>query len=83
MEQLMNKVGGQGRYQWYTFLVFNLQWFLVGWFLLGIGFYFETKPFTCKTIENERLCQEHVCALPEAEWKFFLPNVPNTMAYEW
>lgn len=49
----MDKVGGSGIYQWYSFLVFNLHWFLVGWFLLGLGFYFQTKEFDCTGVDNQ------------------------------
>ena len=86
MDQLMDKVGGQGLYQWYAFMVFNAHWFVLGWFLLGIGFYFEAKPFDCKAVGvdyDEAACQEFVCTLSEGDWKHFLPNPPNTMAYEW
>lgn len=47
MDMLIERVNGQGLYQWLIFMVFNFHWFLAGWFLLGIGFYFETAPFVC------------------------------------
>jgi MFS family permease len=47
MDVLLNRVNGEGRYQWGMFMIFNLHWFLVGWCLLGMEFYFEEVAFDC------------------------------------
>ncbi len=41
MDALLKKVDGGGLYQWLTFAIFSFHWFIVGWYLLSLGFYFE------------------------------------------
>lgn len=47
MDELIDKVGSHGRYQWLSFVVYGMHWLLLGWMLMGISFYYETKPFEC------------------------------------
>jgi len=45
LDDLLNRVNGEGRYQWISFGIFNLQWFCIAWMLLGGGFFFQTVDF--------------------------------------
>lgn len=84
MDVLLNRVNGEGRYQWGMFMIFNLHWFLVGWCLLGMEFYFEEVAFDCTgTGVSEHECEEIVCRLDPEQWRLFLPSVPRTITYEW
>lgn len=46
VERLLHRVGGEGRFQLVSFLVFVLLWFLTSWLLLGMSFFFDDS-FTC------------------------------------
>lgn len=84
MDMLLDRVNGEGRYQWITFMIFNLHWFLVGWFLLGLNFYFEEEPFDCTGVDvTEEMCNKYVCSLPSEEWRHYLNTIPRNIAYEW
>ena len=52
MDILLDRVGSKGTYQWLTFLVYGTHWFVLGWMLTGMSFYFETKPFSCEGLEE-------------------------------
>jgi hypothetical protein len=44
IDKLLEQVGGNGTYQQLTFLVHGIHWFVLGWVLVGMSFYFETRP---------------------------------------
>ena len=51
LEKLIDKVNGEGRYQFCSFVIFCMMWFISAMVLLGQGFFFEDQ-YTCFDIED-------------------------------
>ena len=73
LEKVLDKVGGEGRYQFYSFLIFCALWFFASWTMVGQSFFFDDS-YTCKSIEDPKICEQYICSLPadkikgEIEW---------------
>ena len=55
LEELLDKVGGEGKYQFRSFLIFNVMWFLTSWMLVGQGFFFDDS-FKCANQPDKVQC---------------------------
>jgi hypothetical protein len=49
LEQLIDKVNGEGRYQFCSFVIFSSMWFLCSWLLVGQSFFFDSE-YKCPNI---------------------------------
>jgi len=63
LEKLIDKVGGEGKYQFKSFLIMASTWFLTAWLLLGIAFFFDDS-ITCDNFDNQKECMKLVCNSP-------------------
>jgi hypothetical protein len=51
IEVLVQKVGGNGKYQFYLFLIFALKWFLAAMILFSLNFFYFVPEFECTKAE--------------------------------
>jgi hypothetical protein len=68
VERLIHRVDGEGKFQWISFIVFCLLWFLTSWLLLGMSFFFDDS-FSCLSPDyaDGDSCKTYVCSLPSRE----------------
>lgn len=82
LDAILERVGAQGKYQIFTFIIFSLQWFCVSWLLTGGGFFFDDVEFECPNKAFTRQeCNDWVCAQPDYAWASYIsPNFPKVIA---
>lgn len=76
---LIELIGGKGKYQYILSIIFALCYFVTGTILMSTAFNFNNPEFDCSAFglltDN---CYDYVCSLPTDQWSLFVTEESNS-----